>query len=261
MNENRASANSGCPTTPDVQSADPLDITVDFLPVGFPTRPGTPIRATSLTVRKAADPSEQADAVAHNRYIRSSAAIDHMVSWHFTVDDKCIYQHLPTGEMGWHAHVAANASSIGVEICTHQGIDEAAALARAARLCVWLARQLDLVPSHAVRRHHDWANARHGRSDSWRVFVELVAFQDAVADLPIAMVAASLAPVAIEVPPAAIRNLVLSHAPLDWCECGAQSRDVVGDGLDFPAAYYSELRAQLVRRLGYGRIGRHGWRI
>lgn len=44
-------------------------------------------------------------------------------SWHFTVDEKEIYQHLPLNENGWHAGDGGtgNRKSIGIEICENDG--------------------------------------------------------------------------------------------------------------------------------------------
>ncbi|MCA1370211.1 N-acetylmuramoyl-L-alanine amidase [Bradyrhizobium sp. BRP14] len=161
-------------------SANPLGITVDLLPPGFPTRPGTRIRPTTLTIHNTDNASPGADAQAHNRYIRSRDAAARRVSWHFTVDDNDIYQHLPINEVGWHAHAAANASSIGIEICMHRGMNEAAAYDRAARLCAFLGMQLGIAMPAGLRQHHDWTGKNcpsvlRGHPDGWRMFQARVA--------------------------------------------------------------------------------------
>ncbi|MER9254543.1 N-acetylmuramoyl-L-alanine amidase [Mesorhizobium sp. M0598] len=162
-------------------SANPLGIIVDLLPPGFPTRPGTRIRPTTLTIHNTDNPGPGADAAAHNRYIRSPDAVARRVSWHFTVDDKDVYQHLPVNESGWHAHAAANASSIGIEICMHRGMDEMSAYDRAARLCVFLAMQLGITVPDGLRQHHDWTGKNcpsvlRGRPHGWQAFLERVGF-------------------------------------------------------------------------------------
>lgn len=161
-------------------SGNPLGITVDLLPPGFPTRPGTIIRPTTLTIHNTDNASPGAGAKAHNRYIRSRDAAARRVSWHFTVDDNDIYQHLPINEVGWHAHAAANASSIGIEICMHRGMDEEAAYDRAARLCAFLSMQLGIAMPAGLRQHHDWTGKNcpsvlRGRPDGWRMFQARVA--------------------------------------------------------------------------------------
>lgn len=53
-----------------------------------------------------------------------------MVSWHYTVDDHAIVQHLPDGERAYHAGDGANGpgnrTSIGIELCVNAGGDFAA---------------------------------------------------------------------------------------------------------------------------------------
>lgn len=164
-----------------VASAIPLGIIVDLLPSGLATRPGRRIRPTTLTIHNTDNPGPGADAEAHNRYIRGRDAVARRVSWHFTVDDSVIYQHLPVNEMGWHAHAAANASSLGIEICMHHGINEAAAYDRAAQLCVFLGMQLGITVPEGLRQHHDWTGKNcpsvlRGRPDGWRTFLDRVAF-------------------------------------------------------------------------------------
>lgn len=161
-------------------SADMLGIVVDLLPPGFPTRPGTPIRPTTLTIHNTDNSRPGADAAAHNRYIRGRDAVARRVSWHFTVDDKNIYQHLPVNETGWHAHAAANASSIGIEICMHQGMDVASAYDRAAQLCVFLGTQLGIPMPGGLRQHHDWTGKNcpsvlRALPNGWTEFLERVA--------------------------------------------------------------------------------------
>jgi len=161
-------------------STNPLGIIVDLLPSGFPTRPGTRIRPTTLTIHNTDNASPGADAQAHNRYIRGPDAVARQVSWHFTVDDNDIYQHLPINEAGWHAHAAANATSIGIEICMHSGMNEPAAYDRAARLCAFLGMQLGIAMPSGLRQHHDWTGKNcprvlRGQTNGWRTFLNLVA--------------------------------------------------------------------------------------
>ncbi len=156
----------------------PLDIIVDLLPVDLHNRPGTAIRPTTLTIHNTDNANPGADAAAHNRYIRGADAVHREVSWHFTVDDKSIYQHLPVNEMGWHAN-AANASSLGIEICMHEGMDEDVAYDRAARLCVFLGAQLAIPMPGGLRQHHDWTGKNcpsvlRGRPDGWQSFLDRV---------------------------------------------------------------------------------------
>ncbi|GAK03134.1 N-acetylmuramoyl-L-alanine amidase CwlH precursor [Geomicrobium sp. JCM 19037] len=54
----------------------------------------------------------------HGRYVKGQDARNRSVSWHFTVDDREIRQHLPINERGWHSG-AGNIDSVGIEICVN----------------------------------------------------------------------------------------------------------------------------------------------
>lgn len=95
-----------------------MNIIQDILPAGSSNRPRTRLNATYITVHETANTSRGADALAHSKYIKGSSARDRKVSWHFTVDSKSIYQHLPISEVGWHAGVG-NSQSIGIELCVN----------------------------------------------------------------------------------------------------------------------------------------------
>ena len=156
-----------------------LGIKVDLLPVRFPTRKGTRITPQFITIHNTDNSSPGAGAAAHNRYVRGADAVRREVSWHFTVDDRETYQHLPTNEIGWHAGNAANASSVGVEICMNAGLDVAKAYARAADLAAHLILQLGLGGADVLRQHFDWTGKNcprvlRGKTSGWRDFKRLV---------------------------------------------------------------------------------------
>jgi len=65
-------------------------------------RPGHSMDPSYITVHNTANPDKGADAQMHARYLLNGAG-GRYVSWHFTVDDHSIYQHLPLDESGWHA--------------------------------------------------------------------------------------------------------------------------------------------------------------
>ena len=70
-----------------------------------------------ITVHNTANTAVGANAKSHASYVKNP---DTPTSWHFTVDDTEIYQHLPLNENGWHAgdgNGDGNRKSIGIEIC------------------------------------------------------------------------------------------------------------------------------------------------
>ena len=101
-----------------------LRIIQDILPAGAKNRPGGSNPDTYITIHETGNFAKGADAAAHAAYLRGSSAQAAPVSWHYTVDDHGIYQHLPDGERAYHAGDGGsgpgNATSIGIEICVPQ---------------------------------------------------------------------------------------------------------------------------------------------
>ncbi len=125
----------------------------------------TGIRKSSteyVVVHDTGSPSAGADATMHNNYIKRlnqitdpNDASDRVVSWHFTIDDKLCYQHLPLDEVAWHAGDGShrygdiytnstykktdcigggNYNGIGIESCVHNGTDYTYTMRRLAKL-------------------------------------------------------------------------------------------------------------------------------
>jgi len=150
-----ASVNAPGPAPLPLQEAfDRLNVSLDLIPPGSSNRPRHLLQPTHITIHNTANASPDADALMHARYLKGAEARARQVSWHFTVDDKRCVKHLPTIEVGWHAG-QGNTVSIGIEICEHQGIDQARANERAALLTAVLLFQLNLPPEHVVP-HRFW---------------------------------------------------------------------------------------------------------
>ncbi len=68
-------------------------------------RPGYAMKPKYITIHETDNYSVGANARNHAQYLYSQATgtTDRSASWHFTVDDKEIYQHLPLNENAWHA--------------------------------------------------------------------------------------------------------------------------------------------------------------
>lgn len=138
-----------------------LTIKQYLIPKGRGNRPGHAMKAEWITVHLTGNKAKTADAANHAEYLavnpKSAAA---PVSWHFTVDDKLAYQHLPTNESGWHAGDSSsgpgNRKSIGIEVCENEGINQAKAWLNAAELTAQLMFEQNL-PITAVVQHNKWS--------------------------------------------------------------------------------------------------------
>jgi len=131
-----------------------LNISVDLIPAGSSNRPGTRLVPTFVTIHNTANPAPGADAAMHARYVKGADARARKVSWHFTVDDRRVFKHLPTNERGWHAG-PGNSQSIGIEVCENKGIDTAAAIDRAALLTALMMVAYDIEAENVVT-HQSW---------------------------------------------------------------------------------------------------------
>lgn len=160
-----------------------MNIIQDFIPVGRRNRPGTKLIGPKfITIHDTANPAKGADALMHARYLKGNDAANRPASWHFTVDDQRVVQHLPLDEVAWHAgdgsKGAGNTSSISIEICDNADGDRAKAEANAAELVAELLRQFGL-PIDAIVQHNRWTgkNCPHilrQRSGGWEGFLHSV---------------------------------------------------------------------------------------
>lgn len=113
-----------------------------------------------------------------SRLSKSLQTSTRQASWHFTVDDREIYQELLLDEIGWHAGTPeGNNYGIGIEMAVYQGIDFNAAMRRTARLTAKLMLQYDLDLGD-VKRHFDFSGKNCPQvlieSHRWEEFLGLV---------------------------------------------------------------------------------------
>lgn len=131
-----------------------VNIVQDLIPKGRINRPATPNFCKFITVHETANKAVGANAETHARYAKT---INDQTSWHYTVDDAIIYQHLPDKEKSFHTNNKyANANSIAIEICVNADGD----FGKAKKNAVWLIRELMNkynIPIENVRSHKSWS--------------------------------------------------------------------------------------------------------
>lgn len=92
------------------------NVIVDILPKGK-VIPNKGITPTSITIHQTGNIGAPAKNN-HNYMKNCNKHGERIASWHFTVDDKEIYQAIPTNMKGYHAgNATGNSTSIGIEIC------------------------------------------------------------------------------------------------------------------------------------------------
>lgn len=149
---------------------------------GRKNRPGRDTNPdTYITIHETGNAAKGADAAAHGAYLDSAAGEDALVSWHYTVDDHAIVQHLPDYETAYHAGDGkdgpGNATSIGIETCVNAGGNFEAAKANAAAL-VRLLMEEHGIPLDNVVQHNRWngkdcPKTIRATAGAWEAFLAL----------------------------------------------------------------------------------------
>ena len=149
---------------------------------GRKNRPGRDTNPdTYITIHETGNAAKGADAAAHGAYLDSAAGEDALVSWHYTVDDHAIVQHLPDYETAYHAGDGkagpGNTTSIGIEICVNAGGDFEAAKANAAALVRLLMEEHGIGIEHVVQHNHwngkDCPKTIRATTGAWEAFLVL----------------------------------------------------------------------------------------
>ncbi|WP_410491885.1 S-layer homology domain-containing protein (plasmid) [Bacillus thuringiensis] len=125
-------------------------------------RPGYAMNAKYITIHETDNESPGAGAKNHAQYLYNQATgnTDRAASWHFTVDDKEVYQHLPLDENGWHAgdgtNGTGNRQSIAIEIAVNSDGNYDKAVDNARKLTAYLMKELNISLDHVVK-HQNWS--------------------------------------------------------------------------------------------------------
>lgn len=154
-----------------------IEIKQRLLPDGRVNKPNLGMDPQWLTVHNTDNTDAGATAEAHSRFILNGSG-GAKKSWHYTVDDKDIYQHLRDNEQGWHAGDGkgmGNSRSIGIEICMYKGIDEQAAWRNAVWLVAKLAKKYG-IPLIKVVPHKHWTgkNCPSRILPHWSEFLNMI---------------------------------------------------------------------------------------
>ena len=146
----------------------------DLIPVGRFNRPGNKMSPGYITIHDTANTSTGADALNHAKYLKT---VTKEVSWHYTVDDTTVVQHLLWNEVGWHAgNSQGNGNSIGIEICMNSDGNRAKAEENAQLLCVDLMKETGIALDHIVQHNHwngkNCPQVLRARANGWADFID-----------------------------------------------------------------------------------------
>lgn len=138
------------------------------------TRPGTlRDKIDWIVIHDTGNNKPTATGLNHAQYITTS---NPGVSWHYTIDESLIYQHIPDNEVAYHAgdglrptgtkwysstykktnYGGGNYNGIGIETCVYNGIDYLETVVTTAKLAAKLLYQYNL-PIESLKRHYDFS--------------------------------------------------------------------------------------------------------
>lgn len=115
-----------------------MEIKQRLLPDGRSNKPNKPMTPKWITIHNTDNIGKGANASGHANYVLNGGDGK---SWHYTVDDKTVFQHLRDNEQGWHAgdgNGPGNTTSIGIEVCMFVDMNRE----RCWRNAAWLAATL-----------------------------------------------------------------------------------------------------------------------
>ncbi|MHC1695137.1 MAG: N-acetylmuramoyl-L-alanine amidase family protein [Eubacteriales bacterium] len=161
-------------------------ITDSLLSPGTPGRPGTVRQKRYIVIHETGTFTKGADAWAHARSLANASKTE-SISWHYTVDEKSIYHHLPDEEVAWHAgdgnkSDGGNMTGIALELCVNEDGNFSATLKNAAQLTAYLLKKhgLDIkdVVQHNFFKSSKYPNGKNcpyiiRRDGRWDEFLSL----------------------------------------------------------------------------------------
>ncbi len=131
-----------------------------------------------IVIHNTGNPNAECDAKWHDKYIHRQATSEsfRQASWHLTVDDKEIFEHIPLYAAAWHAsdtsYGRGNYFGIGIEMCVNgfPGVYEGVefekwlavfrkTMANTAVLTRWLMNMFN-IPIENILQHYDCAPDR-----------------------------------------------------------------------------------------------------
>jgi N-acetylmuramoyl-L-alanine amidase len=130
-------------------------VIVDILPKGK-VIPNAKITPTSITIHNTGNIGAPAKNN-HNYMKNCNKNGDRIASWHFTVDDKEIWQAVPSNMKAWHAgNASGNNSSIGIEICMFNDAARQKKCYENAIELVKILMQHHGFNINQIKQHYDW---------------------------------------------------------------------------------------------------------
>ena len=133
---------------------DSIKVHTDLIKKGK-ARPGTIRKIKYIVIHETDNYAASATAKSHAYYLKNNN--DTSTSWHYTVDEKEIYHHIPDNEIAHHAGERnGNIYGIGIEMCVNEGSDYDKTVDNTARLVAYLLKEYHL-DIDSVKMHKDFS--------------------------------------------------------------------------------------------------------
>lgn len=118
-------------------------------------RPGTKRRIKYIVIHETDNKAKGTGAKNHAEFL--SVNNTKSTSWHYTVDDKEIYHHIPDNEIAHHAATkTGNLYGIGIELCVNEDGKFNKTFENATKLVAYLIKEYDL-NIYDIKTHNDFS--------------------------------------------------------------------------------------------------------
>lgn len=126
-----------------------------LIDIGTSARPGTKRKIKYIVIHETDNTSKGADAENHAEFLSKNNKSS--TSWHYTVDDKEIYHHIPDDEVAYHAATnEGNLYGIGIELCVNEGGNFEKTFENGAKLVAYLLKEYNL-NINSIKTHNDFS--------------------------------------------------------------------------------------------------------
>lgn len=122
---------------------------------GTEARTGKKRKIKYIVIHETANNSVGATAKSHSEYLSKNNKTS--TSWHYTVDDKEIYHHIPDDEIAHHAATEkGNLYGIGIELCVNEDGDFEKTFENASKLVAYLLKEYNLT-TKSIKTHNEFS--------------------------------------------------------------------------------------------------------
>lgn len=122
---------------------------------GTEARPGKKRKIKYLVIHETDNTARGADAENHAEFLSKNNKTS--TSWHYTVDDKEIYHHIPDDEVAHHAATdKGNLYGIGIELCVNEDGNFEKTFENGTKLVAYLLKEYNL-SLNDIKTHNDFS--------------------------------------------------------------------------------------------------------